>query len=100
MPTEAWPLLALYYLCLNLFSFAAMAWDKSLAKSRCQRIPERALLLLDFLGGSLGGMIAMYLFRHKTLHLKFRVLPVLFLLLHLALLLWLFVTSPLGEELL
>ena len=80
MPTEAWPLVALYYLCLNLFSFAAMAWDKSLAKSRRQRVPERALLLLDFLGGSLGGMIAMYLFRHKTLHRSFMIgIPLIFL---------------------
>ena len=94
MPTEAWPLLALYYLCLNLFSFAAMAWDKSLAKSRRQRIPERALLLLDFLGGSLGGMIAMYLFRHKTLHLKFRVLPVLFLGAQAGVLFWLYLAPP------
>lgn len=94
MPTEAWPLLALYYLCLNLFSFAAMAWDKSLAKSRRQRVPERALLLLDFLGGSLGGMIAMYLFRHKTLHLKFRVLPVLFLGAQAGVLFWLYLAPP------
>lgn len=94
MPTEAWPLLALYYLCLNLFSFAAMAWDKSLAKSRRQRVPERALLLLDLLGGSLGGMIAMYLFRHKTLHLKFRVLPVLFLGAQAGVLFWLYLAPP------
>ena len=94
MPTEAWPLLALYYLCLNLFSFAAMAWDKSLAKSRRQRVPERALLLLDLLGGSLGGMIAMYLFRHKTLHLKFRVLPVVFLGAQAGVLFWLYLAPP------
>ena len=94
MPTEAWPLLALYYLCLNLFSFAAMAWDKSLAKSRRQRIPERALLLLDLLGGSLGGMIAMYLFRHKTLHLKFRVLPAVFLGAQAGVLFWLYLAPP------
>ena len=94
MPTEAWPLLALYYLCLNLFSFAAMAWDKSLAKSRRQRIPERALLLLDLLGGSLGGILGMLLFRHKTLHLKFRVLPVVFLGAQAGVLFWLYLAPP------
>ena len=45
-----------------------------------KRISERTLLTLCFFGGSLGGMLGMLIFRHKTLHLKFRILVPLFLL--------------------
>lgn len=84
-----WPLAALYLGAVNLISFCAMGWDKGQARRRGRRVPERTLLLLDFLGGSLGGILGMLLFRHKTLHWKFRLLPPLFLLLHLAMLCWL-----------
>ena len=35
------------------------------------RIPEKALLLLSFLGGAIGGILGMLLFRHKTKHWYF-----------------------------
>ena len=35
------------------------------------RIPEKALLLLSFFGGAIGGILGMLLFRHKTKHWYF-----------------------------
>ena len=66
---------------LNAAAFAAMGADKSFAVRGKRRIPERTLLLLALCGGSLGALLGMFLFRHKTQHQRFRIgLPVLFLL--------------------
>lgn len=89
-----WPLVAFYLGAVNLISFCAMGWDKGQARRRGRRVPERTLLLLDFLGGSLGGICGMFLFRHKTLHLKFRVLPVVFLAVQAGVLFWLYLAPP------
>jgi hypothetical protein len=48
-------------------------------KNNLWRIPEATLLLVAFLGGSLGSLLGMYTARHKTKHLKFTlVVPLLF----------------------
>ena len=66
--------LGIYLLVLNVATFLAFVFDKLVAadgrmdgrrKAR-MRLPELWLLGLSLLGGSLGGMIAMRLFRHKT----------------------------------
>lgn len=63
----------LYYLIIiNLITGAAFGWDKRLARRGARRIPERALLLYAAAGGSMGGLIGMYVFRHKTRHMKFK----------------------------
>lgn len=89
-----WPLAVFYLGAVNLISFCAMGWDKGQARRRGRRVPERTLLLLDFFGGSLGGILGMLLFRHKTLHLKFRVLPVVFLGAQAGVLFWLYLAPP------
>lgn len=48
-----------------------MLIDKRKAKKNRWRIRESTLLLVAALGGSIGSLTGMYLFRHKTLHLKF-----------------------------
>ena len=70
---------------VNLLSFALYGIDKLKAKKGAWRIPEATLLLVAFLGGSLGALLGMELFRHKTKHVKFKVLVPLFLILHIAL---------------
>ena len=79
-------LLLYYLLAVNLLTFLAYGLDKwkavrnghkSGGKTRhndrhSRRIPEASLLLLAVLGGSPAALLAMYLFRHKTLHKKFR----------------------------
>ena len=65
--------LFLYLLLINALAFALMLIDKKKAIKNRWRIPERTLLCLAAIGGSLGAVIAMQLFRHKTKHLRFSV---------------------------
>ncbi len=51
---------------LNLLTFAYYGWDKFAAKRNYDRVPEKRLLLMAFLGGSIGAKIAQRTFRHKT----------------------------------
>ena len=65
-----------------------MLIDKHKAKKNLWRIPERVLLLVAACGGSLGSLLGMYGFHHKTKHMKFQILlPLLFLIQAVALLL-------------
>ena len=74
--------LIVYYLIgVNLLTFIAYGIDKFKAKHKKWRIPEATLLILAILGGSPAALLAMYLFRHKTLHNKFRYgVPIILLL--------------------
>ncbi|RQD76490.1 MAG: DUF1294 domain-containing protein [Candidatus Syntrophonatronum acetioxidans] len=65
-----------------------MGYDKHVARYSRKRIPEKTLLLLAFLLGAPGILLAMFFFRHKTLHLKFQVGIPLLLILNLLFLLW------------
>lgn len=60
-----------YLLIFNALSLLYMLSDKLRAKKNKWRIPERTLLLMAALGGSPGILAGMYLFRHKTRHMKF-----------------------------
>jgi len=58
-----------------------MLADKRKAKKKAWRIPEATLMGIAALGGSLGCLLGMYTFRHKTKHLKFTLgVPALLLL--------------------
>lgn len=46
--------------------------DKQKAKKHKWRISENTLILISILGGSIGSIIGMQLFRHKTNHIKFK----------------------------
>ena len=70
--------LLIYLLLINAVSMLFMLTDKVKAKKNRWRIPERTLLGLCAIGGSLGGLIGMRLFRHKTLHPRFSIgIPVM-----------------------
>ena len=64
-------ILICYVIVSNLIGFLMMGIDKSRAKRRRYRIPERTLFMTAILGGSIGVLIGMHLFRHKTLHRSF-----------------------------
>ena len=71
-------LLLYYLLIINAAGLLLMLVDKWKAKKNRWRVRESTLLLIAALGGSVGSLAGMYLFRHKTLHLKFTVgIPVI-----------------------
>lgn len=71
-------LLILYLLLINAAGFLLMLVDKFKAKKNLWRIPERTLMTVALLGGSIGCLMGMYTVRHKTKHLKFTVgIPVI-----------------------
>ena len=72
-------ILVWYLAVINFITWIAYGLDKGRAKSGKWRIPERTLLLLALVGGSLGALAGMILFRHKTRKPKFFVsVPVMF----------------------
>lgn len=70
------------YLCIiNALSFILMLIDKQKARKKRWRIPESTLMGVCAIGGSIGGLLGMYMVRHKTKHPKFFIgIPALFLL--------------------
>lgn len=66
-------LIGCYVLIVNVLSFFLFGIDKRRAKRQQYRIPESTLLLSAVVGGSIGALGAMSLFRHKTQHKKFTI---------------------------
>ena len=65
--------LLVYLLLVNAVGFCFMLADKIKAKKNRWRIPEATLLGIAIIGGRLGVLCGMRLFRHKTLHTKFSI---------------------------
>lgn len=61
-----------YLILINAAAFLLMLVDKYKAKTGQWRIPEKVLLGVAVLGGSVGAIAGMYTFRHKTRHAKFK----------------------------
>lgn len=61
----------IYLFIMNAAGFLVMTADKLFAQSGAWRVPERSLLGISVIGGSIGVLFAMYTVRHKTKHLKF-----------------------------
>ena len=66
--------LELYLIVVNLISFLFYAYDKLQAlknSHKITRVSERALLVSSLIGGSLGSLLSMFLFRHKIKKVSF-----------------------------
>jgi uncharacterized membrane protein YsdA (DUF1294 family) len=63
--------LLIYLLIINAVGFLLMLVDKYKAKKKLWRIPEATLMTVAAIGGSIGSLLGMYTFRHKTKHIKF-----------------------------
>lgn len=61
-----------YVLAINLIAFLAYGIDKLKAKKNMWRIPEATLIWMAVAGGSIGAIIGMKVWHHKTLHKKFK----------------------------
>ena len=71
----------IYLVIINLLGFYMMWSDKRKAKKGAWRIPEQTLFVVTALGGGIGTISGMYIFRHKTKKLKFTIgLPVILIL--------------------
>lgn len=71
---------AIYLIGINILTFLIYGADKWKAKRDKWRIPEDTLIWLAIVGGSVGALLGMYLFRHKTKHRKFQIgIPVILL---------------------
>lgn len=64
--------MGLYLILINAVTFVIYAVDKMQAKKDAWRISERTLLLFAAAGGSIGALLGMYVFRHKTRKPKFK----------------------------
>lgn len=64
-------LLAVYLAAINLAAFAVYGADKRCARKGKWRVPEKTLFLLPLLGGSVGALLGMRVFHHKTKHWYF-----------------------------
>ena len=63
----------LYYLIvINILTFAVYGIDKWKARHGSWRISEATLLMLAVIGGTIGALLGMQVWRHKTMHLKFK----------------------------
>ncbi len=73
--------LVIYLVVVNLLGFAMMGIDKARARKRAWRIPEAHLMIVALIGGSVGSILGMWVFRHKTKHWYFAYgLPVILIL--------------------
>ena len=61
-----------YLLVINLMAFSMMGIDKRRARRGQWRLSEASLFLSAILGGSIGAIAGMQLFRHKTRHWYFQ----------------------------
>ena len=61
----------LYLLAINVLGFLSMGIDKFKAKNKLWRTKEKTLFTIALMGGSIGSIIGMYTFRHKTKHNTF-----------------------------
>ena len=80
----------LYLLLINAVAFLLLLVDKLKAKKNRWRIPERTLFGSALLGGSIGAILGMYTFRHKTRHLSFTLGMPAILIAQVALAIWIF----------
>ena len=83
-------LLTTYFLLINLMGFLVMGIDKRKARKRAFRIPEASLFTIAIIGGSIGSILGMYFFRHKTRHWYFVYGMPLILILQIALVVFIF----------
>ena len=66
-----WTVLLVWLAAINLLTFIVYGADKHRARKGKWRVPEKTLFLLPLLGGSIGALLGMRVFHHKTKHWYF-----------------------------
>lgn len=80
----------IYLIVMNVVGFSSMGVDKKRARNNEWRIKEKTLFLIAIIGGSLGSVLGMKVFHHKTKHKAFVIGMPIILLLQILLLIFLF----------
>ena len=78
-------IITIYLAVINVATFCTYGIDKMKAKKSMWRIREGSLLMLAILGGSIGALLGMKIWHHKTMHKKFKYGLPLILLVQIAL---------------
>ena len=73
LPVTSLTLIAGWLIVINLIAFLAMGRDKHKARAGTWRTPESTLFILAIIGGSVGSILGMLVFHHKTRKWKFRI---------------------------
>ena len=60
---KAW---LIYMLLINVFTLTLFGYDKDMAEKGKRRVAEKTLLIFTFLGGTLGALVGMRMYKHKT----------------------------------
>ena len=66
-----WTVLLVWLAVINLLTFIVYGADKRRARKGKWRVPEKTLFLMPLLGGSIGALLGMRVFHHKTKHWYF-----------------------------
>ena len=82
----------IYLAVINIAAFILYGIDKQKARNHQWRISEACLICVAVLGGSVGALLGMFVFRHKTKHIKFLIGVPLILILQIAAGLYYFVS--------
>ena len=88
-----WKYFVIFILVVSVITFFVFGWDKWKAKNDKWRTPESTLFLLAIFGGSVGALLGMQVWRHKTQHWSFRLGIPIILILQAAGLVWYFFFS-------
>ncbi len=64
--------LVYYLIFINIFTFIIFGIDKYKAIKNKYRVKEKTLFILSIIGGFVGAILAMKIFRHKTLKPSFK----------------------------
>ena len=65
-------IVVIYLVVINVVAFVVYGVDKYKAKRGRWRTPEATLLGLAAIGGSIGALLGMRVWHHKTMHKKFQ----------------------------
>lgn len=90
-------IMMIYITIINISTFLAFGIDKSKARRGNFRISERMLLGMSAAGGSVGGIMGMQIFHHKTKHMHFNLgLPAMIVMHYMIVLIFLYSDSIFG----
>ena len=82
--------LIIYLTVISILSLLLTIYDKLAAKAGVYRIPEAALLFFGAMGGAAAMYVAMLIIRHKTKKRKFMLTLPLFIICHIAIILYIY----------